>query len=121
MKFVHVIMALLFVITAALQLNDPDPLYWVTVYLAAGVVAVAAFRGRFLKTLSKVSIGLALAGLLISIPGTGEYFGADDYGSIYGGMSAEKPYIESAREFGGLFIAVAYLVFLEVAGRRRQS
>lgn len=58
-----------------------------------------------------------IPGLLISMPGTGDYFAAEDYGSIYGGMSAEKPYIESAREFGGLFVALG-LIFLEVAGRQ---
>lgn len=98
---------------AAIQLNDPDPLYWVAVYLAAALLSGALCFGSRLQTLSKVVLGMVLAGLLISGPGVIEYFAAQDYSSIYGSMSGDKPYVESAREFGGLVIVAIYLALFE--------
>lgn len=118
MKYLHIIMTLLFIATALLQINDPDPLYWVATYLSVAVVGGFAVFAMPLMTLSKIAIGMAVAGLLISMPGAGDYFTAQDFGSITQSMSGEKPYIESAREFGGLFVAIAYLVFYEMMQRR---
>lgn len=112
-KIIHGIATLLFFTMAAIQLNDPDPLYWVVVYLAAALLSGGLCIGSRLETLSKVVIGMVLAGLLISGPGVIEYFAADDYASIYGNMSGDKPYVESAREFGGLLIVSIYLVLFK--------
>jgi hypothetical protein len=112
-KFFQGIATLLFFTMAAIQLNDPDPLYWVIVYLAAALLSGGLCIGVRLETLSKIVAGMVFAGLLISGPGLMEYFTVQDYSSIYGGMSGDKPYVESAREFGGLFIVVIYLVLFE--------
>jgi hypothetical protein len=109
-KFFNAIATLLFFTMAAIQLNDPDPIYWVVVYSTAALLSGGLCIGSRLETISKVTMGMVLAGLLISGPGVIEYFTAEDYASIYGGMSAEKPYVESAREFGGLLIVAIYLV-----------
>lgn len=108
-KLFQGIATLLFFTMAAIQLNDPDPLYWIVVYLAAALLSGALCFGSRLETLSKVVMGMVLAGLLISGPGFIDYFVSQDYSSIYGGMSGDKPYIESAREFGGLMIVAIYL------------
>ena len=111
--FFQGIATLLFLTMAAIQLNDPDPLYWVVVYLAAATLSGALCFGLRLETLSKVTVGMAVAGLLISGPGVIEYFAAQDYSTIYGSMSGDKPYVESAREFGGLAIVAIYLALFE--------
>lgn len=117
-RLIHATMGLLFIVTALLQLNDPDPLYWVATYLTVAVVCGAAAIGWSLATLGKIAIGMSLAGILISAPGTGEYLAADDFGSITQGMSGDKPYIESVREFGGLFVALVYLIAFQIAAWR---
>jgi len=121
MKILHAIMALLFLVTAVLQWNDPDPLYWVVAYGVVAAVAGAACLGRAWVTAARVAAGLCLAGLLMAAPGAGDFVAANDYGAITQGMSAEKPYIEPAREFGGLLLALAYLVFFEIIHRRGKS
>ena len=115
LKYFHSIAALLFLTMAVIQLNDPDPLYWVAAYLAVAIVSGARYFGNSLEVLSKIALGMVLAGLLISVPGVIDYFAAEDYASIYGRMAVEKPYIESAREFGGLSIAVLYLTLSEMS------
>jgi hypothetical protein len=39
--------------------------------------------------------------------------------TIVGSMKAEEPHIELVREFGGLLLAVAALVYLLRVGRRK--
>ena len=112
-KFFHMIASLLFFTMVVIQLNDPDPLYWVVVYLTAAIISGCLFFGTRLEALSKVSMGMILAGLFISGPGAMEYFASGDYASISRNMSAAKPYVESAREFGGLLIAFIYLALFE--------
>ncbi|MCX2983134.1 hypothetical protein EYC98_19910 [Halieaceae bacterium IMCC14734] len=115
LKYPHIISAIMFLAMAVIQLNDSDPLYWVSVYLTIAVVAGASYFGSHLEVLSKVAIGMVVAGLLISAPGVMDYFAAEDYASIFGRMTVEKRYIESAREFGGLLISAVYLTYFEVS------
>lgn len=43
-RVLNVLMALLFVFAATLQYNDPEPLRWIAIYLAAAVPCVMALR-----------------------------------------------------------------------------
>lgn len=110
-RIIHGLAFALFVVMAYIQLNDPDPLYWTFVYLLTACCGALSIIGKANRSLILIAIGLGLAGMLISAPGTIDFFTAGDYASIYGEMTGEKPSIESAREFGGLLIAVGYLVF----------
>lgn len=112
-KFFHLIASLLFLTMAVIQLNDPDPYYWVVVYITAAVIPAGLCLGKRLETLSKIAIGMILAGLIISGPGAVDYFVSEDYASIYGSMLNAKPYVESAREFGGLMITFVYIALFE--------
>ena len=45
MKVINIILTLLFILFAAVQLNDPDPWLWVAIYgLVAGVSGFAIFQ-----------------------------------------------------------------------------
>jgi hypothetical protein len=95
----------------AIQLNDPDPVYWVVVYtVVAAVPAARIFGHRSPKTLL-VAGGMVLSGLLIAAPGVVDYIASGDYASIRGKMLAEKAYVESAREFIGLLMASVCLIY----------
>ena len=116
-KYFHAFAAILFFVLAAIQFNDPDPFYWIVVYLATSAVAGAMFFGKKQATFTIVVIGMVLAGLLVSASGTFEYFKTGDFASILGEMDGEKSYIESAREFGGLLIAAIYLTVARVMSK----
>jgi len=113
-KILHVPAAILFLIMAAIQINDPDPFYWIGVYMATSLNAVAMLLGIKRTTFINITIGMVLAGLLFCAAGTIDYFKIGDFAAIYGNMNDEKPYLESAREFGGLVIAVIYLAIIRV-------
>ena len=110
-RLVHAVVALTFLAMAAVQLNDPDPVYWTAVYCAVAVVPAARVVGSQLSTTSVIAFGMVLAGLLISWPGFLDYLGSGDYSAIGSEMTVEKPYVESAREFLGLLIAAICLMF----------
>jgi len=47
-------MAALFAFAAAVQLNDPDPVRWVTIYVAASALSFAAVRARHVPAVAFV-------------------------------------------------------------------
>jgi hypothetical protein len=106
------IATLIFIVMAALQLNDPDPLYWFAVYAAVAVVAAAAVVGRDLPRFALVTLGAVTAGALIAAPGFIDYLQSGTWGSIAEHMNDEEPYIEQGREFVGLLIAAAALLLI---------
>lgn len=111
-KTATIIATLIFMWMAALQLNDPDPLYWFVVYAAVAVVAAAAVVGRRLPRFALVTLGAVTAGVLIAAPGFIDYLQSGNWGSIAEHMNDEEPYIEQGREFVGLLIAAAALLLL---------
>ena len=107
-------MTALLVWMAFIQFNDPDPIYWVVVYLliawqclkpALGMApAYSDYRIFYL------SLGLVAAGLLSSLNGFLDYLVSGDPGSITASMDGPKSYVEPAREFLGLLIGLACLL-----------
>lgn len=95
----------LFAWMAAIQLNDPDPLYWFPVYGGVAMTTLAAVFGRRLPRFTLVMLGAVVAGLLIAAPGFADYLRSADWAALFGRMSPDRPYVESAREFLGLAIA----------------
>lgn len=91
----------LFLVSAALQFNDPDPLYWSVAYAAAALACVRFAMRSGPRTLVWVAFGIVLAGALSSAPGFYAWLGSGV--SLVGGMS--EPYVEQAREFIGIGIA----------------
>lgn len=109
MKAVHFLIALLFLYAAAVQFNDPDPLYWVVVYAGTAAIAIAKGFQRFNKFWTAVAVGGVVAGLLVSAPGFVNYLGAGDFGILFEDMHVAAS-VEPAREFLGLALSLIVLV-----------
>ncbi len=102
----HTIPALVPLAMAALQWNDPDPLFWAFAYLMAALAPLGRSIQRHWPGLFNISSGVLFAGLVISLPGSVDFVLSDDYASIVAEMDENRPHIESAREFLGLVIAL---------------
>ena len=98
---------------AVIQLNDPDPLYWIVVYAIVAVVPATKALGLQSAKLTWVASGMVAGGLLVAMPGFIDYLSSGDFASIAGEMMNSKPYVESAREFGGLIIAAFTLAIYQ--------
>ncbi len=105
-----IVATVVFALMAAIQWNDPDPLYWVTVYAAVAVVTGAAVTGRRLPRFALVTLGELVAGMLISVPGFVDWLQSGQWGAIGEHMNDEEPYIEEGRELVGLMMAAAALL-----------
>ena len=111
-KVVKAFLGLLFIVFAAVQLNDPDPYVWVAIYGVVGLI----FLVSILKTVSKSSVGFLILALLVYaltfIPGFWEWLNRPEKAEIFGEMIYDRPYIEQTREFLGLLIACGALFYL---------
>ena len=112
MKALNVILIALFVYSAVVQYNDPDPYLWMPVYLYGAALCFLALRGKH-------NVALYIAGLLTYtsfavyhfVGETGVLSWIMNYNaeSITGTMKAAKPWIEETREFFGLLILIGAL------------
>lgn len=117
MRYSHFAAAALFLLIAALQFNDPDPIYWIAAYVGTAAVAGGLALGRYSRFWTGAVIGLVLAGMLQTFSAVIDYLAAGDYGIIFSDMMTSE-YVEPTREFGGLLLAFALLVFYAAAQKR---
>jgi len=120
MKYLHAFLALMFLVFAALQYNDPDPYIWIPIYLAMTVVCVLAFNNNYPR---KIMIGMLAFYVVYSIyyfPGVQEWMQQDDKSQLFSNVAKmEHPFIEESREFLGLMINVAVLGFYLIISRKK--
>ncbi|MEL0152574.1 MAG: transmembrane 220 family protein [Halieaceae bacterium] len=104
-----VFLSVFFLGMGALQLNDPDPLYWVTVYAMTALIPHRHLLQRHYAIIFWTTAGMVFAGLLQSFSGFIDFVSAGDWGLLTAPMTDKLPAIEYAREFLGLLFSVACL------------
>ncbi len=113
MKIFNIIFVVLFIISAALQYNDPDPYIWVPVYLYGAYLCWQAIKKKYNPALYMVGLTIYTAYavyLFFDKQGVLHWMNEHNSESIAESMKATKPWIEETREFGGLFILIFVLV-----------
>ncbi len=111
---VNAVVAALFLTSAALQFNDPDPLRWMALYGAAAAACVVARRLRhgawFAAAVGLVALAwaAALSPILPALRLT----------ELTRSMKAENPTIELGRELLGLLVVGAWMVALAIVAWR---
>lgn len=122
MKILHILLTLMFMAFASLQLNDPDPAVWIIIY---GAMAVVCVMGIFEYYNRKLLVVLGLAFIVYCVllwPGVAEWLRQEDKGVLFDDvMKMEYPYIEESREFLGLLICLAVLVFYLIRSLRKKT
>lgn len=97
--------ALLFLASAAVQLNDPDPVGWTLMYGSAALAATLAAAGRCPRWLPWAVGAVALAWLAAWIPQLQRV----DPHDVFGPAGMYPPGVEEAREAGGLVLILAWM------------
>ena len=110
----NIFFAILFILFALLQINDPDPVFWILIYSYSAILCLIVTR----RPLPKIFI---IAGIVVyTIHALWLFFTSDGVldwlttyrgQSIVGEMHATKPWIEYTRDFFGLIILIAVLSF----------
>lgn len=122
LRLFNYLFAFLFLVSAGLQYNDPDPFLWMPIYLYGTVLCFLAARGRFFPKAYLVGISLYAVYavyLLFTQDGVIDWMREHHSENIAQTMKATKPWIEDTREFFGLLILIVVLLANYLASRKR--
>lgn len=113
MRLLNGFFLVLFLFSAAVQYNDPDPYLWIPLYLFGALICYLALRKRFVPA-------LYIIGWVVYIPyavflffdkhGVLSWWSKHDAENIAQSMKATKPWIEETREFIGLMLLIIVLL-----------
>ncbi len=110
MKIFNGVFATLFLGFAALQYNDPDPLVWISIYMAMVAVCSFALKQRSFKILNAILALVYIAYAAILTPALLTWWESEDRGLLFDDLAKMQfPYIEETREFLGLIICLGVL------------
>lgn len=110
MRTLSLILALLFALFAAAQINDPDPWEWVAIYGLVALLSTLAAFGRYYLPLLYLGLLISLIWMASLLPAFADWLKMG-MPSIAGSMKAEASYIELAREFLGLLLCILALAW----------
>jgi hypothetical protein len=110
-QLINIFLGVLFFSFAIIQLNDPDPMIWFSLYMIVAIVSIASNY----KNINKLIIWALIIGYLIY---AGMHFSlfldwmqTENKNEVFGEMVYKKPYLEGTREFLGLVMAASALLF----------
>jgi hypothetical protein len=119
MRIVNFLLAVMFLLFAFVQVNDPDPLIWIVIY---GTMAVLSVMAIFEYYPAKFLVGLLilLAGYsAVYFRGVLEWLQQEDKSALFDEVAKmNHQYIEEAREFLGLLICIAVVAFYYFRSRK---
>ena len=113
-----IIAALLFAVSAAIQLNDPDPALWVAIYSAGAVVALIGWRWTPGLIAAIAVGGAALVWALLIVVDVDQWVGFE---RLVGPMETKGGPVELTREVLGLLIIAGYCGFVAARYRKLPS
>jgi hypothetical protein len=123
MKILNLLLAVVFIVFAFVQINDPDPVIWILIYGSMAVTCVlAAFNYYYVKVL--IAMLILYAGYsFVFFSGVLEWLRHEDKWMLFDDIAKmQYPYIEETREFLGLLICNLVLILhLVTAGARPQK
>jgi hypothetical protein len=105
------LLALLFLFGAAVQVNDPDPLRWMAIYLAAAAAAALAALGRLAPWFAGAVAGVALAWAATLAP---RVIPGVQLRELFAAWEMTDERIEEGREMYGLLLIGVAMIGLAV-------
>ncbi len=119
MRYIALVFGLIFLLFTYWQFNDPDPVWWVTIYLVAAYASFLAFQGKYNLELFAVLAVLYLASAVNSWLQMTAWEGFVSEGT---GLAMKSINQELARESVGIGIcALAMVVFWVMGYLQRKS
>jgi Transmembrane family 220, helix len=111
-KILNVFFALLFLLFAFVQINDPDPILWILIYLLMVAFSFMAFFEKYFSKLMWAVMAAYAVYLVLLFPGMMDWVNSTDRSLLFDDLAKmQYPYIEEAREFLGLVICMLVLGF----------
>lgn len=121
MKLVSSSLVLLFLVFALVQINDPDPFFWIAVYLMMASIAAATFFEKMNFFIPLIAMVVCVFLMIDVWPGTMQWLDSPDRRLIFDDIAKmQNIYIEEAREFFGLLICCAACLYFFLVTRKSQ-
>lgn len=108
-------MFLVFGFSAAVQVNDPDPLRWIVIYLLAGAACVLSFTRRVRVWFPALVAVIALAWSATLVP---RVWGRVPFGDMFGAFEMRDLGVEESREMYGLGIVAVWMAVVAIRAAR---
>ncbi len=113
MKIWNIVLIGIFLLSAALQYNDPDPYVWIPIYLFSAYLCFEAIKGNFKQphyVIGLIVYCLYAIYLFVDTQGVLSWYNNHEAENLVQSMKATKPWIEETREFGVLLICIIALI-----------
>jgi hypothetical protein len=112
----NVVGALTFAFAVVVQVNDPDPWVWVSLYGLASAACVLAALGRGHRAFPALVGLIALVWAASIAP---RVVGQVAFLDMFGAFEMESAAIEESREMYGLLLVAGWMAVLTLRARRR--
>lgn len=109
MKIINIVLTVLFALFALFQFNDPDALLWILLYSYVAVMSALAIFKKYSLPLLIMGIAIFALYFVYLAPSIAEWAASGE--DLMNKMSDAKPFIEQAREAGGLLLGLLTLIF----------
>jgi len=118
MKIINFILALIFLLFAFVQINDPDPFLWILIYGNVAVLCVLAmFRLYYSYWLWATLVFYSIYAVLL-VSSAWHWLQSPDRSLLFDDIAKmQNIYIEETREFLGLMICISVLTFHLISRR----
>jgi hypothetical protein len=100
------------------QFNDPDPLAWVLIYLAAAWASLLSALGRVSRLLPLAIAAVALLWAAAIVP---RVVGQVPFAEMFGAWEMKSEAIEESREMYGLLLIAGWMAVIAMRARRSRS
>jgi len=114
-RFLNLVFFFAFLLSAAVQYNDPDATAWIIAYLLAAYMCFAQFQGHLNRAVPGILLFGALLWILFTLP---TIVGEVSWGEVFESVSMKTRAVEEAREIGGLTLVAIWAGVLLVHNQR---
>jgi hypothetical protein len=122
MKVVNLLLAVMFMLFAFVQINDPDPIVWILIYGSMAVICILAAFRVYPRIGMGILLVIFLAYSMYFLDGLKEWFRQEDKSILFDDIAKmQHPYVEESREFLGLMICIIVLVIHLILARKSRT
>lgn len=114
----NALMLLMFAASVAVQINDPDPIWWMAMYGAAAIVAGREVTRRNKPLLPGLVSLVALVWAATIAP---RVIGKIPFGSMFQAFEMKDLGVEESREMYGLLLVAVWMAAVALAAWRRKT
>jgi hypothetical protein len=109
MRVLNLVFLALYILSAAVQYNDPDPMRWIALYGAAAVACIVAMSRPAPRWLSALVAAFSIAWIALLVP---RVLGQVGISEMFQERGMATMAIEEGREAIGLILVVIWMIVL---------